>query len=90
MLSERERRTLATIERHLIESDPQLARLFSRGLPRRSTLSMPTFLLVTGVVLMVLGSMLVTASVAVTGIAFSLVALGMAYYRSGHGWPSPA
>jgi hypothetical protein len=90
MLSERERRTLAAIERHLTESDPELAGLFARGVPRRSGFSMPTFLLVTGVVLMVLGSMLVTASVAITGIAFTLTALGLAYFRTGQGWPSPA
>ena len=90
MLSDRERRTLAAIERQLTESDPDLARLFAGGLPRRSGLSMPTFLLVTGVLLMVLGSMLVTASVAVTGIAFAVAALGLAYFRSGQGWPSPA
>lgn len=90
MLSERERRTLAAIERHLAESDPDLARLFANGIPRRSGFSIPTFLLVTGVVLMVLGSMLVTASVAVTGIAFAVTALGLAYFRSGQGWPSPA
>ena len=71
MLSERERRTLASIERQLSESDPELARLFARGVPRRSRFSMPTFLLVTGVLLMVLGCMLVTASVAVTGIVFA-------------------
>lgn len=89
MLSERERQTLAGIERHLTESDPELARLFARSVPRRSPLSMPTFLLVTGVILMVLGSMLVTASVAVTGVAFALGALGLAYHRSS-GRPSPA
>ena len=90
MLSDRERRTLATIERQLVESDPELARLFAHGVPRRSGSALPTFLLVTGVLLMVLGSMLVTASVAVTGIAFAVVALGLAYFRSGQGWPSPA
>jgi hypothetical protein len=90
MLSERERRTLASIERHLVESDPELARLFARAVPRRPGFSMPTFLLVTGLVLMVLGSMIVTASVAITGIAFALVALAMAYFRpAGRGW-SPA
>ena len=90
MLSERERRTLDAIERHLSESDPELARLFARGVPRRSRFSMPTFLLVTGVLLMVLGRMLVTASVAVTGIVFAVTALGLSYLRTGQGWPSPA
>lgn len=91
MLSERERQTLATIERQLTESDPELARLFSRGVRRRRFgFSMPTFLLVTGVLLMVLGSMLVTASVAVTGIVFAVTALGLSYFRTGQGWPSPA
>lgn len=90
MLSERERRTLDSIERQLVESDPELARLFARGLRRRTRFSMPTFLLITGVVLMVLGSMLVTASVAVTGIAFAITALALAYYRTDQGWPSPA
>lgn len=90
MLSERERRTLDTIERHLRESDPDLVRAFTRGIPRRSALSMPSFLLVSGIVLMVLGSMLVTASVAVTGIAFTIAALALAYFRSGHRGHSPA
>jgi hypothetical protein len=39
---------------------------------------------------MVLGSMLVTASVAVTGIFFAVTALGLSYFRTGQGWPSPA
>jgi Protein of unknown function (DUF3040) len=91
MLSDRERRTLASIERQLVESDPELARLFAHGVPRRTDSPMPTFLLVTGLLLMVLGSMLVTASVAVTGIAFALTALGMAYFRTnGRGWPATA
>ena len=91
MLSDRERRTLASIERQLVESDPELARLFAQGVPRRTGFPVPTFLLVTGLVLMVLGSMLVTASVAVTGIAFATLALGMTYYRAhGRGWPATA
>ena len=90
MLSERERLTLAAIERHLVESDPELAGLFAHSVPHRRSSPLPTFLLVTGVILMILGSMLVTASVAVTGIAFAVTALGLAYFRSGQGRPSPA
>jgi hypothetical protein len=91
MLSDRERRTLATIERQLVESDPELARLFAHGVPRRSGSALPTFLLVTGVLLMVLGSMLVTVSVAITGIAFALGALAMAHFRAeGRGRPATA
>jgi hypothetical protein len=89
MLSDRERRTLASMERQLVESDPELARLFAQGVPRRTGSPMPTFLLVTGLLLMVLGSMLVTASVALTGIAFAMLALGMAYYRA-NGRPATA
>lgn len=91
MLSERERQTLASMERQLMASDPDLARQFSRGRPRRSGFSMATFLLITGLFLMVLGSMIVTASVAITGIAFAVIALCLAHYRSGtRGWRSPA
>jgi hypothetical protein len=91
MLSERERRTLASIERELVDSDPDLARLFAGSRPRRSRFTMPTFLLVTGVVLMVLGTLIVTAAVAITGLAFTLSALAVAYFRPGsRGWPSPA
>ena len=91
MLSERERQILASIEHQLVESDPELVRLFTRGVPRRAGFPLPTFLLVTGLVLMVLGGMIVTASVAVTGIAFAVVALCLAYFRpTSPGWPSPA
>jgi Protein of unknown function (DUF3040) len=91
MLSERERQTLASMERQLMASDPDLARQFARGRPRKSSFSMPTFLLVTGLLLMVLGSLIVTASVAITGIAFALVALCLAHFRSSTGgWRSPA
>ena len=82
MLSERERRTLAHIEHALVQSDPELAQLFARAHQRRrSGLTMPTFLLMTGVGLMVLGSLLVTVSVAITGMAFALTALTVAYFR---------
>jgi hypothetical protein len=91
MLSERERRTLAGIEQHLVESDPELARLFTSGRPRRTGTAMPTFLLVAGVSLMLLGSMLVTASIAIVGVVFAVVALGLAYFRAtGRVWPATA
>jgi membrane protein implicated in regulation of membrane protease activity len=56
-------------------------------------MSMPMFLLISGIFLMVLGSVLVTASVAVTGIAFALAALALAYFRAtaqGQGRPTTA
>lgn len=80
MLSDRERRTLARIERHLVESDPDLARLFA-GAPVRDDRIAPTFLLVTGLALLVFGSITAAVPVAVTGMALSLAALVLANAR---------
>jgi hypothetical protein len=81
MLSDRERRTLAIIERHLVESDPELAMLFAGCAPRSPGGAIPTVLLVTGLLLMITGSMLVAAPMAITGMAMSIVALCLAYAR---------
>ncbi len=82
MLNDRERRILERIERHLIESDPEFARLFSSLHHRGGQSRMPAFLMVTGLALMVLGSMAVAVPVALAGITVSLFALFTAYTRS--------
>ncbi len=90
VLSDRERRSLARIERHLVGSDPELARLFA-GQPR-TVAARPgsTFLLATGLLLLVFGS-IAAVPVAVLGMAVSLVGLFTAYARpSGRTRPSPA
>lgn len=81
MLSDRERQTLVAIERQLVESDPELARIFAGGAPRRGRRGLPRVLLICGVLLMVIGSMIVTVSVAITGIALSILALCLAHAR---------
>lgn len=90
MLSERERRVLARIERQLIESDPDLARLFA-GADADSGGAAPTFLLVAGLALLVLGSLVAAVPVAVTGLALAVFALFTAHVRpTGLGRPSTA
>lgn len=90
MLNDRERRTLARIERHLIESDPDLARLFTAG-PGRQAATTPTFLLVAGLALMVLGSIAAVVPVAVMGMLVSMVSLFAAYSRpTGFGYAGAA
>jgi hypothetical protein len=82
VLSDRERRTLARIERQLIESDPDLARLFTRAHRRgSSTSTMPTFLLVAGLALLVLGSIVAAVPVAVAGMTIAIFALFTAHAR---------
>lgn len=78
MLSERDRRVLARIERHLIESDPDLARLFAGAAPR-DTGTTPTFLLVVGLALLVFGSIVAATPVAVAGMALAVFALFTSY-----------
>lgn len=82
MLSERERRILARIERHLIESDPDLVRLFARATAHDSNSSAPLFLLVTGLALLVFGSLIAAVPVAVVGMIVSVVALFTARGRT--------
>lgn len=79
MLSDRERRTLARIERHLVESDPDLARLFATAATRRPGGSTPRFLLFAGLALIVLGSIVATVPVVITGMMLALIALFTAY-----------
>lgn len=78
MLSEREHRVLARIERHLIETDPDLVRLFA-GAGRRTSGTGPTFLLIAGLALLVLGSIVAAIPVAVAGMTLAVFALFTAY-----------
>jgi hypothetical protein len=80
VLSDRERRVLARIERQLIESDPDLARLFAGGAPRSGG-DTSTFLLVAGLALLVLGSIVAAVPVAVAGMALAVFALFTAHAR---------
>ena len=78
-MSDRERRVLESIEQELRRSDPELVRLFARLGRRRMT--GPSMLLALGLVVMVLGSAIVSVPVALLGIAIAAVALVAAYYR---------
>ncbi len=78
MLSERERRVLASIEAQFIETDPDLVRLFRDGSRRPAGPGLARTLLAIGLTLMVVGT-LVAAHVALLGIAVSLVALWVAH-----------
>jgi hypothetical protein len=82
VLSERERRTLARIERHLVESDPDLARLFARAALRRSEGTASTFLLIAGLAMLVFGSLVAVIPIAVAGMALSMFAVFTAYTRT--------
>lgn len=82
MLSEHERRTLACIERRLVRSDPDLARLFSAAAGHRSDGPASTFLLVAGLTMLVIGSIAVAVPVTVAGAALSIVALLAAHVRA--------
>jgi Protein of unknown function (DUF3040) len=82
VLNDRERRILERIERHLIESDPDFARLFTTTLHRGPEGRVPTILLVVGLLLMVMGSMMVAVPLALIGVAVALYALFTAYTRS--------
>ncbi|MDT7613237.1 MAG: hypothetical protein QOF00_684 [Pseudonocardiales bacterium] len=81
MLSDRERRILARIERHLMESDPDLARLFAAKAARSGSSPVPTFMLVAGLALLVLGSVIAAVPIALAGMAMSLFALFAAHTR---------
>ena len=69
VLSERELRTLARIERHIADTDPALAQVLSTGTLPRPRWANPTALLVTGLVLLVFGSVIAAVPVAVLGIS---------------------
>lgn len=85
MLNDRERRTLARIERQLVESDPDLARLFAEAALRNGEGSGPTVMLAVGLALMVFGSMVTLVPIAVVGMLVSLTALYVAARRPGTG-----
>ena len=80
MLNERERRELARIEQELQRSDPDLARMFARRRPRR--ISGAAVLLTLGMIVMMVGSAMVSVTIAVLGIGIAIVALITAYHRS--------
>jgi hypothetical protein len=83
VLSERERRTLARIERHLKESDPILAQILSTGELPRPRWANPTVLLVTGLLLLVFGCVIAAVPVALLGITMAVLAMFTAH----HPWP---
>jgi hypothetical protein len=78
-MSDRERRVLESIEQELRKSDPEFVRRFSRLGKRRMT--GPSMLLALGLLVMVVGSAIVSVAVAVLGIGIAAVALLAAYYR---------
>ena len=78
-MSDRERRVLESIEQELRRSDPEFVRRFARLGKRR--LSGPAILLAVGLVMVVLGSAIVSAAVAVLGLGIAVVALVAAYHR---------
>jgi hypothetical protein len=78
-MSDRERRVLESIERELRRTDPRFVRQFARLGKRRMT--GPAMLLALGLLVMVLGSAIVSVAVAVLGIGIAAVAIVAAYYR---------
>jgi DUF3040 family protein len=88
-MSDRERRVLENIEQELRRSDPELVRRFARLGKRR--LTGPAMLLVIGLVVIVLGSAILSVSVAMLGMAIAGIAL-LATYRKplGFGFPRRA
>lgn len=84
MLDDRERHTLARIERELTTSDPEFVRKFTRHAAPR--VGGPALLLAVGLAVMVLGSAMVSVGLAAAGIAVACCALVAAYHRpSGFG-----
>jgi hypothetical protein len=79
VLNDRERRALARIERHFVESDPDFARIFTEG-GRRGAVS-PTAVLAVGLAMLVLGCVVTIVPLAVLGMICSLSALGLAAVR---------
>jgi hypothetical protein len=79
-MSERERRALARIERHLAESDPRLASMLStHRLPGHSA---PVLLLAIGLAAILLGGVTATIPLVLGGAAIALSALVVAAIRS--------
>lgn len=89
-MSDRERRVLESIEQELRRSDPALVRRFARLGKRRAT--GPSMLLAVGLIVMVLGSAILSVAVAMLGIAIAGIALLGAYVRRplGFGFPGRA
>jgi hypothetical protein len=79
VLSERERRTLARIERHLVESDPGLARILSTGALPRPRWANPTVLLIAGLMMLVFGCVIAAVPVVMLGIGLAVMALFTAH-----------
>ena len=85
-MSDLKLRVLDSIEQELRRSDPQLVRRFARLGKRRLTGS--TLLLAVGLVVIVLGSAILSAPVAILGMGIAGVALVSAYHRQlGFGFP---
>jgi hypothetical protein len=82
VLSDRERRTLARIERELTTSDPDLVKLFVAAGLRDTSRPVPVLLLVTGLALLVFGSVIAVVPVAVLGMVLSVFALFTARGRT--------
>jgi hypothetical protein len=78
-MSDRERRVLESMERELRRTDPRFVRQFARLGKRRMT--GPSMLLALGLLVMVVGSAIVSVPVAVLGIGIAVVAIVAAYYR---------
>ena len=78
-MSDRERRVLESIEQELRRSDPEFVRRFARLGKRR--LVGPAMLLAIGLVVIVLGSAIVSVPVAVLGMGIAGFALLAAYHR---------
>lgn len=84
MLSDRERRVLARMERHLWDTDPAFCGLFQRpgsGVRRsmHAAGALPCLLLAAGLALMVLGGITAAVPVAVSGILLAVLSLGLAH-----------
>lgn len=76
MLSERERRTLDDIERELATSDPELAHLLATSPTRPVQVAFPQVFIVIGLVMIVLGSVMVSIVLAAFGMMLTVGAVG--------------
>ncbi len=83
MLNERERRTLARIERQLVDSDPELARLFRRGGRSTDSGTQSRLLLIAGLAMLVLGGASGMPEIMLAGIMVAVVALVLAHATLG-------
>jgi hypothetical protein len=79
-MSERERRTLSRIERHIAESDPRLAWMLSTH--RLPSHAVPVLLLAIGLAAILTGGVTATIPLVLFGAATALVALAVAAIRS--------